>query len=98
MMKVRITSWRGDHCATVDVGVAEQVFAKLTGKRTDALPTAVREKCPDTWQELQALWNPGKVTGYTPVVKHAGQDGMVGVKEFDPSADELMFLAPVVGG
>ena len=94
-MIVKIISHRGDHNAVMGADIAEQVFDKLTGKREDALPVALKTQVPDTWQELDALWNPGKPT-YGAFSKH-GAD-IKPVKTFDPQEDDLLFIAPVMGG
>ena len=96
-MKIQITSSRGHHEAVADVEVAEMVFQKMTGKRKAPLPPEMKTKVPDTWHELTALWQEGEVGGYTAIAKKAGQD-IINLKEFDPQADDLLFLSPIAGG
>ena len=94
-MNIRITSWRGDHQAVLENEVAEAIFDKLTGKTAKALPSEMKVKVPDNFGELEALWNDGKM-GYMAVAKE-GEDTVM-VKDFDPKAETLVFLAPIIGG
>ena len=97
-MKIQVTSSRGHHEAVTDAEVAHMVFDKLTGKRHASLPAELKTKIPDTWQELDALWRDGDVSGYTAIAKTAGKPDMVNLKEFDPQVDDLLFLSPIAGG
>lgn len=95
-MIISVTSHRGHHEAVVENDTARMVFDRLTGKRKEPLPAAVRTKIPDTWAELDALWG-GTGGGYTALTREA--DGkMSDSKEFDPHAEEIAFIAPVTGG
>jgi hypothetical protein len=93
----KVTSKRGHHEAVLeDPAIAGPIFDKMTGKTEAPLPPEFKTKVPDTWQELQALWKPGKL-GYTAI--QAGADGeVVGLKEFSPEAQDVVFIAPVIGG
>ena len=97
-MRIQITSSRGHHEAETDTAVAEVVFNKLTGKRHAALPPEVRTKVPDTWHELDALWQDGTVSGYTAISKKGDASEIIGLQEFDPQAGDLMFMSPISGG
>jgi hypothetical protein len=95
-MKLMVTSWRGHHEAVVDdPTISKAVFEKMTGLNKAALPADMKVKIPDTFQELEGLWRDGPM-GYTAVAKRV--DGMEVVKEFDPLIEDLLFLAPIVGG
>lgn len=93
-MKISITSSRGHHEAVADVETARCVFEKLTGKRKDPLPRTL--KIPDTFGELEALWKEGG-GGYTALAKNKVGDLSL-MKEFDPTVEDVAFIAPVVGG
>jgi hypothetical protein len=60
-----------------------------------ALDPALRIKVPDTFHELEALWRDGP-GGYT-ALAGVGDDLRL-VKEFDPTVEEMTFLAPIAGG
>lgn len=95
-MKFNITSFRGHHEAVVvENDVSQMLFDKLLGRRQEALPKEIREKIPDTFEELTGLWKEGKL-GYMAVQK-VGEE-MVIVKDFDPKIEELVFIAPIIGG
>jgi hypothetical protein len=96
-MKFRITSWRGDHQATIEAPeVAEAIFRKLTGQSVAALPESLKAQVPDTFQELEALWNDG-IGGYTTIALDKNGE-IIGMKEFNPEAEEVVFFAPIAGG
>ena len=95
-MKIRITSWRGDHQCEVETEIGKAVFEKLTGLNTDALPESARPAVPDTFQELEALWKPGN-PGFTAISLDKGGNVMA-LKTFEPEADEVIFFAPITGG
>ena len=97
-MKISIMSEHGHHEAVLegqDIEVGREIFNKLTGKRLKALPPELKTKVPDTFQELAALWNDGGAV-YVPVGKKGGES--VKLAEFDPSADEVLFIPPQAGG
>lgn len=91
-MKIRIQSGRGDHSAEVCEEVAEAIFNKMTGKTKEALPADLRTKVPDTFQELEFLWKPGKLS--FPAIEN--KDDLM--KSFRPEATEVLFLIPHIGG
>lgn len=96
-MKIKITSFRGHHEADImEPEVAEALFDKLTGKTKEALPADLKTKVPDTFEELQGLWQKGKLP-YVAAVKKGNAEARI-VKEFDPEADDMLFLAPIIGG
>ena len=96
-MKIMITSFRGDHnCEVAEAEVAEKLFNKLSGKTTEALPEEFKTKVPNTFQELEALWKPGKL-GYTMVSKDKDEN-LIPVKEFDPALDNMLAIAMQQGG
>ena len=93
-MRIKVTSHRGHHECEVTADVGRMIFEKLTGKRGDPLPKSL--KVPDTFQELAALWQPGQ-GGYTAV--SSDKDGEVlSVREYNPDASEILFIAPITGG
>jgi len=97
-MLFRITSWRGDHQATIEAPeVAKAVFNKLTGKTVEALPEALKTQVPDTFQELQSLWKDGAVEGYAPIALDKNGE-LIGMKEFNPEAETVVFIAPIAAG
>ena len=68
-MIFKITTHKGHHQADVLDEVDQKIlFDKLVGTYTDALPVEMKTKVPDTFQELEALWKPGKLA-YIPTVK-----------------------------
>lgn len=95
-MKIMVTSWRGHHEAVVmEPEVSEAIFEKMTGQTVKPLPVEYKTKIPDSFQELEGLWTKGKM-GYTAM---QGQNGeMEVVKEFDPKIEDLLFIAPIIGG
>lgn len=95
-MKIRITSHRGDHEAVVEPEVGRAIFDKMTGASEAPLDESVRERVPETFSELARLWEKGKLS-YAAIRKDA-QGELEAVREFDPSADEVTFLAPITGG
>lgn len=97
-MKVRVTSWRGDHNGDVaEVEVAQAIFEKYSGKRTEALPEAYKAKVPDTFGELKALWTDGKIEGCTPIGLDENGE-IVAMKEFNPAVREMVVLQPIAAG
>ena len=93
-MKIKVTSRRGHHEADVmEPEVIQAVFNKMTGKTLEPLPDTIRQKLPDTFHELEALWNKGKM-GYSAVF---GEKGEL-TKEFDPNANTMLMIAPQAGG
>jgi hypothetical protein len=94
-MKINVTSWRGHHEAVLEPEISKALFNKMTGKTVEALPAEFKTKIPDTWQELEGLWRDGKL-GYMAVAGNKGDLSLV--KEFDPLAEEMTFIAPQTGG
>lgn len=94
-MKIMITSARGHHEAVLEPEVGEAIFLKLTGGSEEALPESMRAVVPDTFRELEELWQVGTV-GYSPFRKVG--DEIEAVNEFDPNDEELLFVAPITGG
>ena len=95
-MRLKITSWRGHHQADVETPVARSLFDKMTGRSKEALPQAVKIAVPDTFAELTALWNAGN-PGYTALKVDENKNATV-LNDFDPEAEEVIFLAPITGG
>ena len=94
-MKIKITSHRGHHECAVDATVGEALFDKLTGRRVEALPAELRPKIPENFAELEGLWRDSRMN-YAAVATRGGE--LVGVREFAPQADEIVFIAPITGG
>lgn len=95
-MVIRITSWRGDHNCVTEPEVARALYDKLTGKSNEPLPAELKTKVPETFEELAGLWTEGTL-GYSAI--GLDKDGeIIAVKEFDPKAAEVVFLAPITGG
>lgn len=96
-MKIMITSFRGDHnCEVLDPVIAETIFNKLSGKSSEALPAEYKTKVPNTFQELENLWRPGKL-GYTMVSKDKDEN-LIPVKAFNPELDNLLAIGMEQGG
>jgi hypothetical protein len=95
-MRIKVHSHRGDHEAVLSEPDARLVFNKLTGGYGDPLPADLKTRVPDTWQELEALWNPGQPQ-YLAAVKDAKGEATL-TKEWRPDVAEMTFLAPVTGG
>lgn len=94
-MRLQITSSDGHHNCDVEPAIAKVLYEKLTGRMTAPLPVEIKEKVPDNFQELKALWEKGKV----PFLPYVGKDGDFSlVEEFDPKIEKMVFLAPQVGG
>ena len=93
-MTIKITSPRGHHEAVADADVSEALFLKMTGKSSKRLSDEIKTKLPDNFKELEGLWKPGKLS-YIAVSKN---DEMIPVKEFDPAAENIVFISPVSGG
>ena len=97
-MQIRITSHRGDHCAVLEDIDAKLIYDKLTGKIEEPLPKELKQRCPDTFEELQVLWTHGKIN-YMPVAKKDGKESLVArISDFDPNVQEMTFIAPIVAG
>ena len=94
-MRIRITSHLGHHEAVIDQDVAKAIFDKMTGKTKAALPKSIRTKVPDNFEQLAALWTDSKMS-YVASAKQGEQ--LVAVKEFDPQIEDMLFIAPVMGG
>jgi len=94
-MKVNVTSQRGHHEAVMEPEIAEAVFNKMTGRTVKALDPSFKVKIPDTFGELEALWRDGP-GGYT-ALGGKGDDLRL-VREFDPTVEEMTFIAPIAGG
>ena len=94
-MKIRITSFRGDHEAVLDPEIGKAIFLKMTGSSVDALSDSLKAVVPDTFKELEELWKEGKVC-YLPFRKVG--DDIETIKEFDPEDEELLFVSPITGG
>jgi hypothetical protein len=94
-MKISIMSEHGHHEAVVEDEVSREIFNKLTGKSSKALPAEMKVKVPNTFQELSALWHDGGRT-YLAVGKRGGES--VKLAEYDPKADEVLFMPPQAGG
>jgi hypothetical protein len=92
-MKIKITSHRGHHEAVLEADVSQMIFEKLTGVRTEALPCDLKTRMPQEFKELKALWTSGK-TAYLAIEPSANRH----IREFDPNAEEILFLAPITGG
>ena len=88
-MRIRIMCTYGDRNCEVGEEVGRAIFDKLTGRTVEALP---KEMIPETFLELQALWDEGK-RNYFPV-DFASREL---VTEYAPSAD-VVFIPPLRGG
>ena len=95
-MKISIMSSCGHAEAVVEDQLGLEIFNKLTGKSNKALPVEMKTKVPDTFQELSALWNDGP-SAYIAVGKK-GNGEQTKLAEFDPQADEMLFIPPQAGG
>jgi len=95
-MIIKITSWRGHHEAVLEPEVGQVLFEKMTGKRVEAIPAEFRVRVPDTFQELESLWQNGK-QAYCVVSKDTHGD-LIPMKEWNPDVEELLFIAPIAGG
>ena len=95
-MIFKITTFRGHHEASVmEPEVSRQIFDKLTGLSQAALPAEFKTKVPDTFQELEALWKDGPM-GYLGFAQQGTE--LTLTKEFDPTVEEMVFIAPQQGG
>jgi len=96
-MKFRVTSKRGDHQAVLEApDVAEALFNKLSGKTSAALPAEMKTKIPDTFGELEGLWREGQM-GYTAISQDKNEN-LIGLKDFVPEAETVVFIAPIAAG
>lgn len=87
-MKLRIMSFRGDHNCECDTAVAEAVFNKMTGKTKKALPEELKAKVPNTFHELERLWNDEPISGVIAI-----DDKDEKMESFRPDIKEIIFLA-----
>jgi len=92
-VRIRILCPVGDANCVLEENDARAIFDKLTGRTSEPLLEELRTKVPDTFQALQALWGPGKLS-YFPV-DFSTQEM---VTKFDPQVQDLVFVAPIRGG
>ena len=95
-MKLKVTSFRGHHEAVVEPEVGRALFEKMTGRNKAPLPAEIRTAVPETFGELKALWEAGN-PGYSALAVSEDKN-CAPLREFDPAAQEVLFLAPVAGG
>ena len=96
-MNLQVTSHRGHHEACVlEPEVSKAIFEKLTGKNTEPLPQALKTKMPDTWADLEALWEKGQ-KGYLPFLVDE-EKNLIPCREYSPEIKDILFLAPITGG
>jgi len=95
-MKIRITSFRGDHQGVVETESGKALFEKLTGQSDAPLPDLMKLAIPETFQELESLWTPGN-PGYSAI--SLDKDGnIIALKDFQQTAETVVFIALIIGG
>ena len=90
-MKIIVASGRGHHECVCEPEIGKALFEKLIGRTSEALPSDLKTKVPETFQELAALWEPGKL-GYMAFRNEEM------IKQFDPAAEEVTFMPAIRGG
>ncbi len=95
-MVFKITSLRGHHECAVAQEVGRRVFNKLTGLSNEPLPQDFKQHIPANFGELDALWKDGQA-GYSAFSVSPAKE-LSPMREFDAAVNEVLFLAPIVGG
>ncbi len=95
-MRIKVTSFRGHHECDVPVEYGRQIFEKLIGRTKEPLSPELRSEMPENFAELQALWSSG-AGGYSAFAVDRDKQ-LIKVERFDGKLDEVVFIAPIVGG
>jgi hypothetical protein len=93
-MKLLITSPRGHHETVAETEISAAVFDKLIGKKLEPLSVDLKSKLPETFSEVGLYEN--RKLSYTAFEKVGGEFKVT--RQFNPQAEEMMFVAPIIGG
>ena len=89
-MKIKFSTHRGVEVCDVIPEIGEPLYNKLTGRTNEPLLCTLRAFVPNTFAELGALWNKGKL-GYS-AFEARQNTPLAALSNFDPAAEEIIFV------